>query len=347
MRNQTPSGSLSGEPKLNIVVAGCLGAATVFAFGYGMSRLASHSATAATGRPVLAKPLIDGLELSRLAFVTERHLLGVTAGADAAPVKPQMTTAAHTQLSLVAEQQSGAPPAWEPQASKTQPTSEAAHLLATSPVTGGVEANSSPVQDASPDTVIASDRTPPIALVIERAADGSARARVPISVDMAKSAKNRVMFGRVPSGVTFTTGEPSGTGMWQMRVGEFAKAEFVIDRNAPRSFELTLMLLDPKGIIINGTELAVRVEPAPAAVPVDPKARTAANQDNPRPSLSGPTKRVEPAQVTRKLSQPAQPGPAQPGPAQPAATPTAAARQPAVLDPILKVVSWRSDVPRL
>lgn len=339
MRNQTPSGSLSGEPKLNIVVAGCLGAATVFAFGYAMLRLASHSATAATGRPVLAKPLIDGPELSRLAFVTERHLLGATAGTDAAVVKPQMITQA--EFASVAERQSSAPPASEP-AAETQPSPEAAVLLATAPLTGTVEVNSSPVQDASTDAVMASDRSPPIALVIERSADGTARARVPISVDMAKSAKNRVMFGRVPSGVTFTTGEPSGTGMWQMRVGEFAKAEFVIDRNAPKSFELTLMLLDPNGIIVSGTDLAIRVEPVPAVAPAAPSARTATTQDVTKSSPTGATKRVEPAQVTRKLSQPVQPGPSRP-----TVTPAVAPPKTAVLDPILKVVSWRSDVPRL
>lgn len=99
--------------------------------------------------------------------------------------------------------------------------------------------------------------SPPIEIALERRR-GGVKATMPIDLDIASTRNDRVLIGKVPAGVTFTKGQSTGFGTWQMRVTEFRDSQIVVGSGAPDTFELTLLLLDNGGMVVNGVEVAFR-----------------------------------------------------------------------------------------
>lgn len=252
-----------GALNLKLISAGCLGAASVLATGLTVLRVVNQAGPDTTVSFAAGKTGSDGLELTRLSFVDERYAIQMgKAASGSAPVKPKSAQEIASLMAAAAEPQTfdGSTSAL-PVASIARDGDYTKDF--TSPTRGYVPADGS----AAVTTV----RSPPIAFAIERGSDGLARAPLPLEIDIASSRNSRVMIGRVPTGVFFTAGQPVGTGIWQMRTGEFVGAEIVIDRNAPNAFELTLMLLDTNGTVVNGTDLAFTVEGPAPLLPVVPE----------------------------------------------------------------------------
>lgn len=253
-----------GALNLKLISAGCLGAATVLVTGLTVVRVVNQAGPETTVSFAAGKTGSDGLELTRLSFVDERYAIQMgKAASGSAPVKPK---SAQEIASLMAS-------AAEPQT--LNGSTYARPVVASLARDGGADTRdvTGPTRGyAAADGSVAATtvQSPPIAFAIERGSDGVARAPLPIEIDIASSRNSRVMIGRVPTGVFFTAGQPVGAGVWQMRTGEFLGAEIVIDRNAPNAFELTLMLLDTNGTVVNGTDIAFEVEGPAPLLPVVP-----------------------------------------------------------------------------
>jgi hypothetical protein len=138
------------------------------------------------------------------------------------------------------------------------------------------------------------------------------RTAIPFTVKASASVKPRdkVVIGRVPAGVTFSTGRPIGPGMWQVRVVDTSVTEMVVSRSAPAEFTLTFMLLDASSMVVSGLEVAVAVQ-APsigtalqqAAGPADTGAKKSVDgktKRGQRKTREAEVREVKPVVVQRK-----------------------------------------------
>lgn len=130
----------------------------------------------------------------------------------------------------------------------------------------------------APAAADAQTSSPIIQIELQRQRRAPIKAELPIDLDVSSTRNSRLLIGRVPAGVRFTKGQSAGLGLWQMRVAEFRGTHIIVEPQAPKSFQMTFMLLDTEGTVVNGLEIAFEqvdgkpqqpaVDSAPQAAPI-------------------------------------------------------------------------------
>jgi hypothetical protein len=125
-------------------------------------------------------------------------------------------------------------------------------------------------------TVVRQGRSEPVALPADATAKtsvrvdlvrdklGSVRAAFPFDVnyDSPTPARGMVVVGQLPVGVAFTSGNRTPEGVWQLAIADLKFTQLVVGPGAPDAFILTIIHLDPQGLVVNGVDVAVSVTSA-------------------------------------------------------------------------------------
>ena len=128
-----------------------------------------------------------------------------------------------------------------------------------------------------------------IRLELQRvSARAKVRTRLPLQLDRAsiEAKRDTFLIGPLPAGVTLSKGRPVDHNMWQVAAADGVTTDMIVDRRAPAQFDLTFMLLDSQGSVVNGVEMSVAV--------LDPPTALASNE---LPVKAAARQRVKPAVV--------------------------------------------------
>lgn len=195
----------------------------------------------ATRKAVAAKPVAGEIPVVQVALPV---FAAATVVASAEPLLPEIATRKAIAPAVAVAEASKAVDAAVPVATEPPPT-----LV--------VAAGPGP---SKPAPVTAAE--PVVRLELLHTSAPRIRTAIPFTVKASASVKPRdkVVIGRVPAGVTFSTGRPIGPGMWQVRVVDTSVTEMVVSRSAPAEFTLTFMLLDASSMVVSGLEVAVAVQ---------------------------------------------------------------------------------------
>ena len=109
---------------------------------------------------------------------------------------------------------------------------------------------------------------PSLYFELKRNSKTGARTAFPFQVQpSAGNRRGKIMIAQVPAGVSFTSGQRSGPGLWVLNVAEAPVTDMLIEPDAPAAFALTFMLLNREGTVVSGIDMAVAlidVKPAKA-----------------------------------------------------------------------------------
>lgn len=66
-----------------------------------------------------------------------------------------------------------------------------------------------------------------------------------------------LLIGGLPEGVTLSLGRRTGLGLWQLRGPDVPSTLILVEPSAPAQFELTVLLVDPEGMVVTGIDIEV------------------------------------------------------------------------------------------
>ena len=107
---------------------------------------------------------------------------------------------------------------------------------------------------------------PPASLQLKLARSRGPTTRIAFPLDLNPSWSDKsnagVLVGGLPSGVTLSTGRRTALGLWKLRSIEARTTQIVVTSAAPSQFELTVLLIDPEGLVVNGIVLEITMREA-------------------------------------------------------------------------------------
>jgi hypothetical protein len=169
----------------------------------------------------------------------------------------------------------------------------------------------------SPTLAVASASAPnPISARLDLARNrfGKVRSPFPFQVENygATSARGTIVVGQLPEGASFTSGTRTSEGAWHLAIHDLNSTQLVVGPSAPNSFMMSIIQLDPAGMVVNGIGIAVFLsnsEPLTVATQVRQtlskrtKITTAGRYRAPRLVIAAPPRKLPPLQgVTRPIT---------------------------------------------
>lgn len=174
-------------------------------------------------------------------------------------------------------------------------------------VNAGAITGTSPLAALAPNAISAR-------LDLARNRFGKARTAFPFQVtDHGPTpARGTIVVGQLPDGASFTSGTRTSEGAWHLAIPDLKSTQLVIGPSAPNGFMLSIIQLDPEGMVVNGIGIAVFLsdaEPLTVATQVRQtlsqrtKITTAGRYRAPRLVLAPPARKLPPLQgVTRPIT---------------------------------------------
>ena len=109
---------------------------------------------------------------------------------------------------------------------------------------------------------------PSVRLNLTRSRTATTRVAFPLDLNPSWSEKRDagILIGGLPEGVTLSAGRRTALGLWKLLIADARTTQIVVDPTAPAQFELTVLLLDPDGLVVNGIDIMVEMrDPEPGA----------------------------------------------------------------------------------
>ena len=105
---------------------------------------------------------------------------------------------------------------------------------------------------------------PSVRLSLTRSRTSTTRIAFPLDLNPAWSERRDVgiLVGGLPKGVTLSTGRRTALGLWKLVSADARTTQIAISPAAPAEFALTILLLDPDGLVVNGIDLVVALQDA-------------------------------------------------------------------------------------
>lgn len=128
-------------------------------------------------------------------------------------------------------------------------------------------ATSMPVEEAS--FAPPADLKPMIRLNIHRDNTPGAGAAFPLDLNASWSDKPvaSLLIGGLPEGVMLSAGRQTTLGLWKLSPAESQRAQLIVAPTTPVEFALTVFLLDPEGLVVNGIDVTVAISETVSSAP--------------------------------------------------------------------------------
>ncbi|MEQ1696110.1 MAG: hypothetical protein ABL901_09765 [Hyphomicrobiaceae bacterium] len=110
-------------------------------------------------------------------------------------------------------------------------------------------------------------------LHIARVASATASVAFPLDLNPSWGDMPRagLLVGGLPLGATLSAGRPAALGLWKLPCTDAKSARIIVTPTAPSQFELTVFLVDPEGLVVNGIDVVVTI----SNIEADPVTRKA------------------------------------------------------------------------
>jgi hypothetical protein len=107
-------------------------------------------------------------------------------------------------------------------------------------------------------------RPPSVRLTLTRSPTSTTRIAFPLDLNPSWPEKRDagILVGGLPEGVTLSAGRRTALGLWKLLGADARTTQLVISPAAPAQFALTVLLLDPEGLVVNGIDLVVTLREA-------------------------------------------------------------------------------------